>query len=130
MADVEFKATGPLFDGSGPAAVRRAARTGVAKLAQYGQDFARNVLQPGHGVKTGLLRSAIRGYPTSDLSGQVAVDQPPVNYAAAIEFGWNDGYKGLRGSFAGYHYMDLASQAVQRADADAIVGPVIVSELS
>ncbi len=129
MADIELRATGPLFDGSGPAAVRRAARTGVAKLAQYGQDFARNVLQPGHGVKTGLLRSAIRGYPTSDLSGQVAVDSPPVDYAAAIEFGWPPP-SNLRGVFKGYHYMELASQAVQNADADAIVGPVIVSELS
>ncbi len=129
LADFEVTATGPLFDGTGPARVRKAARFGVAKLAQLGKDVAKNTLQPGHGVKTGLLRSAIRDTVLSEEQAQVAVDSPPVVYAAAIEFGWPPP-NSIRGHFKGYGYMEAGRQAVQNADADAIVGPLIVEELN
>jgi hypothetical protein len=124
-----FTVEGPLFDGSASSKLDLAMRKGIEQLALLGQRAAQEQLVPGHGVRTGTLRRAIRGYVTSDDAGQVVVDQPPVIYAAAINFGWPRGYGGMRGSFAGYHYMDIAQQAVEAANVDAVVGPVIVEEL-
>ena len=92
---------------------------------------AKQQLYPGHGVRTGTLRRSIHAASPShnfasdsgaELGGQevqaekvgdrlmVAVGSGLV-YAMAIHQGWSGG-AGLRGSFAGYHYLTIAAERV------------------
>lgn len=107
-------------------------RENAAKaLAEFGltvEGEAKRELRKGHGVLTGTLRrsihTALPGYGWSgddvkdgggpERGGQSSV--PPENnlkievgsgmaYAMAIHQGWPAGYKKMRGSFAGYHFL-------------------------
>lgn len=102
---------------------------------------AKKQLKKGHGVLTGTLRRSIHAAPpdydykkddieASDTSPErggklveackqgsgkfaIAVGSG-MSYALAIQQGWSEGYKKMRGSFAGYHYLTIGVENARK----------------
>lgn len=100
----------------------------LGEVALRAEGHAKRELKKGHGVITGTLRRSIHtaqpGYNWNSDGGEgerggklvaalikgnmitVQVGSGLV-YALAIHQGWTLGYKGTKGSFAGYHFLTI-----------------------
>lgn len=103
----------------------------MGEIALIGEGEAKKELQKGRGVLTGTLRRSIHAatpdYEFATDNVEAAPASPErgnkkvlarrvgnrlvvllgsgLSYAMAIHQGWTAGYKGMKGSFAGYHYL-------------------------
>lgn len=120
--------------------ITQAVAENMAKaIGEYGlrvEGRAKRKLRRGQGVLTGTLRRSIHtqvpGYPWSSDNVEPASGTPErggelneglitqnritvqvgsgLVYAMAIHQGWSQGYKGMKGSFEGYHFITNAHE--------------------
>lgn len=121
-------------------AITEAVVQNVAKaLGEYGlriEGHAKRQLRRGHGVLTGTLRrsihTAVPGYQWNSDNVEASSGSPErggvlteglvedgkitvqvgsgLVYALAIHQGWSEGYKNMKGSFEGYHFITNATE--------------------
>lgn len=103
------KSTGPLIEHDPRPYVQREITDEVRGTTEEAARLAQDVLQPGHGVRTGEYKSSIHGEITDSMHGEITDGNAAVG-------AWLEGVSSRNETsrFKGYHQFRIAGQEIRR----------------
>jgi hypothetical protein len=106
---VNVKSSGPLIEHDPRHYVEGEIRDEVREVTDEASRLAQDVLQPGHGVRTGEYKSTIHGAITDSMHGEITDGNAAVG-------AWLEGVSSRNeiSRFKGYHHFRIAGQEIRR----------------